>query len=233
MSPLSLAPPASDGPDVLCIGAHCDDIEIGCGGTVLALQRQFPRCRIHWLILTSDAARRGEAEASARRFVGDRARGEVSICDLPDGLLPAHFARVKTCFNDMRGRVAPDVVFTHHGADRHQDHALLAEVTWQTFRDHTIWEYEIPKYDADLATPNMYVPLTESVAAQKVDTIMRSFASQRDKFWFTPENLMAVMRLRGLECRSPSGLAEGFHCRKLVLGLDDDRTAPPPSRTAH
>jgi len=208
---------------VLCIGAHCDDIEIGCGGTLLALQRHYTKLRVHWLVLSSSADRRAEAMRSIAAFVRPASRGEVCIHDLPDGRLPAHFERVKALFEDCRSAVTPDWVFTHHDADRHQDHALLADVTWQTFRDHPIWAYEIPKYDGDLATPNAYVPLPAALAERKTTTIMKTFGSQRSKPWFRPENLQALMRLRGLECRADSGFAEAFHCRKLVFSP----TAPP------
>jgi LmbE family N-acetylglucosaminyl deacetylase len=203
--------------DVLCIGAHCDDIEIGCGGTLLTLQRRYPGCRVHWLILTSVPTRHSEALAAAQAFVKPACRGETLVCDLPDGLLPGHLVQVKARFETLKALVKPDLILTHHGLDRHQDHSLVSQVTWQTFREHMIWEYEIPKYDGDLLTPNMYVPLSATSAARKVRMIVKAFASQRGKSWFTADNLMAMMRLRGLECRSPSGLAEGFHCRKLVF----------------
>jgi LmbE family N-acetylglucosaminyl deacetylase len=215
--PFHIAPRASRRLDVLCIGAHCDDIEIGCGGTLLALQRHYPRLRVHWLVLASDARRAREALRSREVFVAASARGEVRVHDLRDGHLPAHFEQVKAHFEDFRAAVDPDWVLTHHGADRHQDHALLSQVTWQTFRDHPVWEYEIPKYDADLGTPNAYVPLPAEVAEQKVKAIMKAFRTQRGKPWFKAENLLALMRLRGLECRADSGYAEGFHCRKLVF----------------
>lgn len=226
---LATSPPSAKGRlDVLCIGAHCDDIEIGCGGTVLALQRRYPHCRMHWLILTSVPARRSEAMAAARAFIKPACRGETMICDFPDGLLPGHLAQVKQCFEALKARVDPDLILTHHGRDRHQDHSLVSQVSWQTFRDHLIWEYEIPKYDGDLSTPTMYVILSAATAARKIRAIVKTFASQQGKSWFTADNLMAMLRLRGLECRSPSGLAEGFHCRKLVfdsLGVATDRKA--------
>ncbi len=213
---LSLPTKAGRRLEVLCIGAHCDDIEIGCGATLLTLQQRYPDCRIHWLVLTSVSERRAEAAAAIEAFVKSSSRGKVHIGALRDGYLPADFAEVKREFESMRRDVDPDLVLTHHGADRHQDHSLASEVTWQTFRDHMIWEYEIPKYDGDLTTPNMYVPVATATAQQKLDIIMRSFPSQAGKPWFKAENLNAMMRLRGLECRAESGLAEAFHCRKLV-----------------
>jgi LmbE family N-acetylglucosaminyl deacetylase len=213
---LTLAPLRRGRLEVLCIGAHCDDIEIGCGGTVLSLQERYPRCRIHWLVLSSVPSRRRETTAAAKALIRASARGELRICDFPDGFLPARFAEVKAEFEAMRKGLEPDLVFTHHGLDRHQDHSLISQITWQTFRDHLIWEYEIPKYDGDLTTPGMYVPLASSTAARKVDVIMRAFVSQRTKSWFSAENLLAAMRIRGLECRAASGFAEAFHCRKVV-----------------
>jgi LmbE family N-acetylglucosaminyl deacetylase len=218
-------------PEILCIGAHCDDIEIGCAGTVMLLQRRYPQCRIHWLVLVSVDVRRAEAVAAFRKLVRPACRGECAVADLPDGHLPAHLAAVKARFEAMRRVTRPDLVLTHHGLDRHQDHALVNHVTWQTFRDHMIWEYEIPKYDGDLVTPNMYVPLTRATALRKAQLIVRAFPSQSGKSWFAADNLVAMMRLRGLESRSPSGFAEGFHCRKLLCRLAKDRpTATAASR---
>ena len=177
MSPLILAPPSGRHLEVLCIGAHCDDIEIGCGGTILALQQRYPDCRIHWFVLTSVPMRRAETIASAAALVQPSSRGEVRVCDLKDGLLPAQFGAVKAQFESMKKDLEPDLIFTHHGSDRHQDHSLVNQVTWQTFRDHMIWEYEIPKYDGDLTTPNMYVPIPLDLATQKIDIVMRSFPS--------------------------------------------------------
>ncbi len=207
--------------EVLCIGAHCDDIEIGCGGTIMAIQKRYPRCKVHLLVLTSTPARRAEAAAAAKALIRGTARGETRICALPDGLLPAHLPEVKAEFERMKKAVDPDLVLTHHWQDRHQDHSLISHVTWQTFRDHMIWEYEIPKFDGDLVTPNMYVPLPAALANRKISHVMRTFRSQRDKSWFKPENLAALMRIRGLESRSVSGYAEAFHCRKLVSGISD------------
>ena len=215
---LALTPssPVGSGLEVLCVGAHCDDIEIGCGGTLLSIQQQYPTSKVHCLVLTSTSARKKEATAATKSLIRPSSRGELRICDFPDGLLPAHLPAVKAELERMKGIVRPDLVFTHHGMDRHQDHSLASQVTWQTFRDHMIWEYEIPKFDGDLVTPNMYVPLTSALAARKIALIMRAFRSQFEKSWFTAENLAAVMRVRGLECRSASGFAEGFHCRKLT-----------------
>ena len=229
MLALTLASPDRPSLDLLCVGAHCDDIEIGCGGTIIAIQRRYPKCRVHCLVLTSTPERKVEAIAATKALIRPSARGLVHICDLPDGLLPAHLPEVKAEFERMKRSVDPALVMTHQGSDRHQDHSLVSQVTWQTFRDHLIWEYEIPKFDGDLITPNMYVPLTSAVTNRKIALIMRAFPSQRGKPWFTGENLTAVMRLRGLECRSDSGFAEGFHCRKLLGDFSLIRSAGPRS----
>jgi LmbE family N-acetylglucosaminyl deacetylase len=205
--------------EILCVGAHCDDIEIGCGGTLLTLQQLYP-CVIHWLILSSTPKRRAEAERAMRAFVNTKSRGRLYIGDLPDGHLPNHLSAAKALLQDMREYVQPDVVFTTHDADRHQDHRLTNEVTWQTFRNHMICEYEIPKYDGDLTTPNLYVPVAARVATQKMTKLLRLYGSQRDKHWFTASTFEALLRLRGIECRAESGLAEAFHCRKALLGID-------------
>lgn len=225
MLALTLGTSATSALEILCIGAHCDDIEIGCGGTVIAIQRRYPRCKVHLLVLTSTPARRAEAAAAAKALIKVPARGEIRICALPDGLLPAHFFEVKAEFERMKKAIDPDLVLTHHGLDWHQDHSLVSHVTWQTFRDHLIWEYEIPKFDGDLITPNMYVPLSSALAARKIALVMRTFPSQRAKPWFKAKNLEAMMRLRGLESRAPSGYAEGFHCRKLLSELTAERPA--------
>ncbi len=230
MLALTLAPLPGRRLEVLCIGAHCDDIEIGCGGTILSLQKRHAKCRIHWLVLTSVPSRRREAMAAMRAIVRPSNRGEVRIFELPDGYLPAHFAAAKRQFEEAKQVIEPDVVFTHHGLDRHQDHNLVSQMTWQTFRDHMILEYEIPKYDGDLVTPNMYVPLSSTVAARKVDVVTRTFFSQKSKSWFSSENLLAAMRIRGLECRASSGFAEAFHARKFVGSLGAGEAAAATSR---
>jgi len=219
---LKLLPSAGKALDILCIGAHCDDIEIGCGATILSLQAQNPRCRFHWFILTSTPQRRIEAMEAVEALVEAPARGEIRILALRDGFLPAHVAEVKDEFEQVKRSTNVDLILTHHGQDRHQDHELASRVTWQTFRDHMIWEYEIPKYDGDLLTPNLYVPLPSERVARKLEVITRAFRSQQTKSWFKRENLEALMRLRGLESRAPSGYSEAFHCRKLLCTFIDD-----------
>ena len=205
--------------NVLCIGAHCDDIEIGCGATLLMLQKRYARLRIHWLVLASTAVRRREAVQAMQAFVSPRARGECRIGDFRDGHLPNNLSAVKEFMEGARKAMAADLIFSPQRDDRHQDHSQLAEIVWQTFRDHFILEYEIPKYDGGLTTPCYYVAVSKSAAERKTKLLMRLYATQRNKHWFSAQTFEAIMRLRGIECRSPSGLAEGFHGSKMVLGL--------------
>jgi LmbE family N-acetylglucosaminyl deacetylase len=200
----------------LCLGAHADDIEIGCGGTVLRLLREHPALRIHWLVLSAAGRRADEARTSARRFLG-RGRGVVEIEAFRDGYLPAARAEVKDRFERLKRAVDPDLILTHQEGDLHQDHDLIGRLTRETFRDHAILGYEVPKYDGGLGTPNVFVPLDAATRRRKVRLLLAGFPSQRAKRWFSPETFGALMRLRGIECAAPSGYAEAFHGRKLVL----------------
>lgn len=203
--------------NILCLGAHSDDIEIGCGGTILRLAQQHRNCVFHWVVFSAHGVRAAEAQRSATMFAGSGAiRGPV-LKAFQDGFMPFVGAEVKTVFEELRA-ISPDLIFTHHRKDAHQDHRLVAELTWNTFRDHLILEYEIPKYDGDLAQPSLFVPLEADVCEKKVDYIMDSFQSQHGKRWFRPDTFLSLMRLRGMECNAPSGYAEAFYCRKLVLG---------------
>jgi LmbE family N-acetylglucosaminyl deacetylase len=200
---------------VLCVGAHCDDIEIGCGATLLRLagERELD---VSWLVLCSTPPRAVECEQSARRFLAKARRREIRIERFRDGYLPAQWAAVKDTFETVKRTVRPDLIFTHERDDRHQDHRLACELTWNTFRDHTILEYEIAKYDGGLGQPNFYVPVTPAIAARKVKHLQAAYPSQRDKRWFTEDAFLALMRLRGIECNAERGLAEAFHARKVV-----------------
>jgi len=202
---------------VLCIGAHCDDIEIGCGGTVLRLLELNPGLEVHWIVLCSDALRRREALDAARRFLGDAGEKRVQVLSHRDGFLPYSGGEVKECFESLKRTVQPDLILTHFRGDLHQDHRLVSELTWNTFRNHLILEFEIPKYDGDLGAPNVFVPLSESQAARKIENVLGAFASQRARRWFREETFRALMRLRGMECNAPSSHAEAFYARKLVL----------------
>ena len=202
---------------ILCLGAHSDDIEIGCGGTLLHLLRQSQPREICWVVFCSKPEREREAKKSAAWFLKSAAKSTVFVKTFRDGFLPYNGAEVKDCFEEIKQTFEPDIVFTHTRHDLHQDHRLLCELTWNTFRNHLILEYEIPKYDADLRSPNIFVPLSAAIAKRKVDALMRFFGTQRNKHWFTPDLFNAVMRLRGIESASPTLFAEGFYARKLLL----------------
>lgn len=215
MRALSLAPEAGAPLNVLCLGAHSDDIEIGCGGTILRLAEQYPQCTFHWVVFTATGVRTGEAQRAAVSFAGDKLKGPT-FKSFRDGFLPFVGAEVKAVFEELKP-IAPDLVFTHNRKDGHQDHRLLAELTWNTFRDHLILEYEIPKYDGDMGQPGVFVPLPVATCEKKVQLILDAFQSQHGKRWFERETFLSLMRLRGMECNSPSGYAEAFYGRKLVL----------------
>ena len=219
MIQLSLATGAGSPLRVLCLGAHSDDIEIGCGGTILQLLGQRSDVHVRWVVFSGSEARQEEARRSADLFLRGAARAEVDTFGFRDGFFPWLGAEVKERFEQIKREFSPDLIFTQHGLDRHQDHRLLSELTWNTFRDHLVLEYEIPKYDGGLTTPNVFVPLDEDTCRRKVDYLMEAFASQRDKRWFTESTFDGLMRLRGVECASPTGYAEGFHARKVVLGF--------------
>jgi LmbE family N-acetylglucosaminyl deacetylase len=202
---------------LLCLGAHSDDIEIGCGGTILKIVHDHPDVECDWVVFSAAGARRKEALAGAGSFLKGAARRTVVLRSFRDGYFPAVGAGIKDVFEALKKKVRPDLILTHHRADLHQDHRLIAELTWNTFRDHAILEYEIPKYDGDLTTPNVYVPLEAAVVKAKVRRIRESFPSQAGNGWFSEETFRAVLRLRGVESNAPSGYAEGFHGRKLCL----------------
>jgi len=206
--------------EILCLGAHCDDIEIGCSGTVLKLIEAHPEVSITWVVLGSTALRAQEALESAHALLAPVRKKNIVIKRFPDGFFPYQGGEIKTYFEELKREVSPDVVFTHQRHDLHQDHRLVSELTWNTFRDHLVLEYEIPKYDGDLGAPNLFVPLEESLCRRKIANILGSFRSQADKRWFTEDLFRAILRLRGMESNAPSGYAEAFYCRKAVLGGD-------------
>lgn len=217
MLPLTLAAPAERPLEVLCLGAHCDDIEIGCGGTVLRLVERFPGLCVRWVVLSSDDVRGAEAQRAAEHFLADAGKQDVRIERFRESHFPWVGAELKEYFEELRAEVDPDVILTHHRRDRHQDHRTVAELTWNTWRDHLILEYEIPKYEGDLGSPNVFVPLDRATARRKVDGILDHFPSQRHRTWFDADTFHAVLRLRGLEANAPDRFAEGFHGPKVVL----------------
>ena len=199
---------------VLCLGAHSDDIEIGCGGTVLSLKSAFPRLKFHWVVFSAAGARGSEATRAADMFTGGCEK-KVFLKDYRDGFLPYSGGTVKEFFENLKSDVDPDLIFTHSQSDAHQDHRVVSELTWNTFRNHLILEYEIPKYDGDLGRPNLFVPLEEEVCSRKVDYLFEAFQTQRDKQWFDRQTFLGLMRIRGVESNSPSGYAEAFYARKV------------------
>jgi LmbE family N-acetylglucosaminyl deacetylase len=201
---------------LLVLGAHSDDIEIGCGGTILELTGNSSQLEIVWVVFSAEGKRRQEARTSARLFLKDAGRTKVIVHNFEGSFFPMQAAAIKQSFEKLKVSFNPDLVFTHYREDRHQDHRLLSDLTWNTFRDHLILEYEVPKYDGDLGNPNLFVPLGESVCRRKVQHLCRTFVTQRNKHWFSEDTFLALMRLRGIECASK--YAEAFHCRKLVCG---------------
>lgn len=200
---------------VLCLGAHCDDIEIGCGGALMELRRRHPALRIEWVVFSGDDVREAETRAAAARLLGNGESCRVQVHRFRGSYFPHCAAWIKDSFESLRRKLEPDLVFTHFLGDRHQDHRTIAELTWNTFRDHAILEYEIAKYEGDLAHPNFYVPLPEATAERKVATLMECFPSQRSHAWFDADVFHGQMRLRGVECNAASRYAEAFHARKL------------------
>jgi LmbE family N-acetylglucosaminyl deacetylase len=209
----------SQGPfRVLGFGAHCDDIEIGCGGTLARLARDHQDLEVSWVVMTSTPEREAETRAAAMSLLADEASVSVTVHPFRDGFLPAVVAEVKEVFEALKAEPHPDLIFTPWSRDAHQDHRLVSELTWNTFRDHTIFEYEIPKYDGDLGRPNLFVPLDEDVCSRKIGTLLSCFPSQLGRSWFEEETFRSIMRLRGVECNAPERYAEAFHVRKILLG---------------
>ncbi|MFI4860379.1 MAG: PIG-L deacetylase family protein [Phycisphaerales bacterium JB063] len=202
---------------VLCLGAHADDIEIGCGGTLLKLIEQHPGLAVHWVVFSADEMRAVEARQSAADYLKHAGEYTLTLHGFRDSLFPYDAEAIKGVFNNLSQSLTPDLIFAHRPDDAHQDHRVLSEMTWCAFRNHAILEYEIPKYEGDLGRPNLLVTLSPEQARRKVGHLMTAFPSQREKPWYTEDTFYALMRLRGLECHSPSRFAEGFHARKLVM----------------
>jgi LmbE family N-acetylglucosaminyl deacetylase len=214
---LSLARPDGAPPRLLAVGAHADDIEIGCGATILRLAAEHPGLSVDWLVLSGHGDRAGEAADSAAAFLAGAGATRVMVEGFRDGFFPYDGGAVKERFERLKTEVAPDLVLTHRLEDRHQDHRLVAELTWNTFRDHLILEYEIPKYEGDLGRPNLYVPVGQEHGERKVELLRKCFPSQADRSWFSDDTFWATLRLRGIECNAPGRYAEAFQARKLVL----------------
>jgi LmbE family N-acetylglucosaminyl deacetylase len=210
---------------ILCLGAHSDDIEIGCGGTVLQMLSGQHDLEFFWVVFSSGNEREREARKSAELFLDKAKRKEVVVKQFRDGFFPYDGGKVKEFFEELKKLVSPDVIFTHYRNDRHQDHRTISDLTWNTWRSHLILEYEIPKYDGDLGSPNWFVPLTREVCDRKIKCICDVFQTQSNKAWLTEDTFQAILRLRGVECAAPEKFAEAFYCRKLIWDLQQHDAA--------
>jgi LmbE family N-acetylglucosaminyl deacetylase len=215
MIPLTLGTPGSP-LTILCIGAHSDDIEIGAGGTLLRLLADHPRSVVHWVVGSATGERAAEAKRSAAAFTRRAAAMHLTLHRFSESHFPVDWQQIKQAFEALKP-IAPDLVLTHHRHDDHQDHRVLGELAWNTFRDQLIAEFEIPKYEGDLGRPNLYVPLTTADANLKIELLLEHFGSQRSRRWFRAETFLGLMAVRGVECNAADGWAEAFHCRKVVL----------------
>lgn len=202
---------------ILCLGAHCDDIEIGVGGTILKLVRTIKNPDVCWVVFSSDDRRARETEKSANDFLRNVKRKKILINRFRNSYFPYHGEEIKEYFEKLKGEYQPDIIFTHYRNDLHQDHRLISELTWNSFRDHLILEYEIPKFDGDLGSPNFFVHLDADLCRMKTNRIMKYFKSQNDKKWFTSDTFLSLLRIRGVESNAPDKYAEGFYCRKIIL----------------
>jgi LmbE family N-acetylglucosaminyl deacetylase len=200
---------------ILCIGAHCDDIEIGCSGTLVRLTRDYPESKLVWAIFSNNPTRESETRNAARALLASPP--EFIFFHIRESFFPGSFDLIKSAFEELKARIDPSVVFTHCLQDRHQDHVALADLTWNTFRSHLILEYEIAKYEGDLGHPNLFAPLSMEDLNRKVRVLTECFPSQHARGWFTEDTFRGLARLRGIECCSPSGFAEAFHARKICI----------------
>lgn len=218
MLPLSVDSAAGRPLRLLAIGAHPDDIEIGCCGTILKLLDEKILSAICWVVLSGKGERAEEARSSAEALLAGVQEKKLMVCDFRDGFFPYDGAGIKEFFESLKQEFSPDLVLTHQRGDLHQDHRVSCELTWNTFRDHLILEYEVPKYDGDMGSPNMFVTLEDQICSRKIDHLMTHFASQRPKRWFKDDLFSGLLRLRGMECNSPTSFAEAFYARKARLG---------------
>jgi LmbE family N-acetylglucosaminyl deacetylase len=214
---LGFKPDFSQDATVLCLGAHCDDIEIGCSGSLIELQQRYPGLHFEWVLFSGDEVREAETRAAATALLGNTDHCNVTVYRFRGSYLPYSAPEIKDCFEAIKNRLSPQLIFTHFQNDRHQDHRVVSELTWNTFRDHAILEYEIAKYEGDLGHPNVYVPLSQSSLDRKVNALMSCFTSQLTRTWFDEDLFRGQMRLRGVECNAPSRFAEAFYGRKLIL----------------
>lgn len=204
---------------MLCLGAHCDDIEIGCGGTLLELRQKQESVKCNWVVFSSNSERRKESCDAAEQVLRDSV--ETSFHEYKDGYFPSEYRALKDEFENLKSTLNPDVIFTHYQHDYHQDHRIISEITASTFRSHLILEYEIPKYDGDLGNPAVFVPLSTDNCKEKARIVVDVNVSQRTKQWFSEETFLSLMRLRGVQCNSATGHAEAFYCRKMCMSLEN------------
>jgi LmbE family N-acetylglucosaminyl deacetylase len=202
---------------VLCLGAHSDDIEIGCGGTILKLKALYPMMDIRWIVFSGDPLRAEEARAGCSAFLPSAEQTRMDVLNFRDGFFPHEGVQIKEYFEEVKRSFAPDLILTHYRNDRHQDHRTLSDLTWNTFRNHLIWEYEIPKYDGDFGSPNLFVRLDDALADAKCSAIMNVFLSQSQKHWLTEDLLRSVLRIRGMEAGGDTRYAEAFYTRKMTM----------------
>ena len=202
---------------ILCVGAHSDDIEIGCGGTILRLLSEYDAVEVHWVVFGSSGQRDAEAVASADKFLADAKKKSIIINNFKNSFFPYIGGEIKNVFEGLKEKISPDIIFTHYREDRHQDHRLISDLTWNTYRNHLILEYEIVKYDGDIGIPNLFVHLGDTICQKKISFIMDAFKTQREKDWFTPDAFLSLLRIRGIESKAAGKYAEGFYCRKVVL----------------
>lgn len=214
---LSLSKALDRNPKLLLLGAHCDDIEIGCGGTLIQLMEKNPGIEVNWVVFSSNEIREKEARNSAEEYLSGIKRKSIQILDYKNGFFPHEMHKIKHYFEDLKKQIEPGVIFTHYRKDLHQDHRTINELTWNTFRSHFILEYEIMKYDGDLGVPNIFCSLTKDTKDIKIEKLTKHFGSQSDKQWFTESTFEALMRIRGIECNSKSGFAEAFYGRKICI----------------
>ena len=206
-------------PKILCLGAHPDDIEIGCGGTILHIIEEIPEAQFYWVVFSGNSERVKEAYQSANMFLAGAKSNNIHIQDYRESYFPFVGAKIKDYFEKIVKEFSPDLIFTHNNNDAHQDHQLISDLTWNTFRDHLILEYEIPKYDGDLGNPNLFINLDNNLVQKKINFILEIFKSQAEKQWFDEETFRSILRIRGIESNSPTKYAEAFYCRKMVIKI--------------
>ena len=217
MLKLNFINPGQTGCKILCLGAHSDDIEIGCGGTILRFTEENKETEIRWIVFSAHGQRAVEATESAHMFLQGAGKKEITLCRFRDGFFPYIGTEIKEFFEHLKTEFSPDLILTHYCNDLHQDHRLISELTWNTFRDHMIVEYEIPKYDGDMGSPNLFFHLDERTCQRKIEIIRNCFESQGNRTWFSDDIFLSLLRLRGLESNAPDLYAEGYYCRKLVF----------------